>query len=94
MIIYCSKCLLPKNKPDLYLNETGKCAACVAYDERPNIDWRTRRLEFENLVREIKSKNTSNWDCIVPVSGGKDSTAQVLHALNYGLKPQGWSTIL
>ena len=87
MIVYCSNCLLPRNKPDLYLNEAGKCAACVSFDERPSIDWSTRRTEFENLVREIKSKNTSNWDCIVPVSGGKDSTAQVLHALKYGLKP-------
>lgn len=87
MIVYCSNCLLPRSKPDLYLNETGKCAACVSFDERPSIDWNSRRIEFKNLVREIKSRKTSSWDCIVPVSGGKDSTAQVLHALEYDLKP-------
>lgn len=87
MIIYCSNCLLPKNKPDLYLDKTGKCTACISFEDRPKIDWNERRIAFENLVREIKSSKSSNWDCIVPVSGGKDSTAQVLHALNYDLKP-------
>ncbi len=51
------------------------------------MDWNLRRSEFENLVIKYRSKGASKWDCIIPVSGGKDSTAQVLKVLEVGLRP-------
>lgn len=86
MLIYCTHCLLPSTKPDLVFDDKGKCAACSSYDNRTNINWESRRREFIDITDKYKSKNNI-WDCIVPVSGGKDSTAQVLKVLEVGLNP-------
>ena len=86
MLIYCTHCLLPSTKPDLVFDDKGKCAACSSYDNRTNINWESRRREFIDITHKYKSKNNI-WDCIVPVSGGKDSTAQVLKVLEVGLNP-------
>jgi N-acetyl sugar amidotransferase len=86
-IKYCTKCLLPETKPDLSFNDAGVCSACTAFAKRTEIDWDQRKTEFLELVNKYKKKNPNSWDCIVPVSGGKDSTAQVLKMLELGLNP-------
>jgi len=83
---YCTKCLYPDTKPDLSFNEEGVCSACTAYEAREGIDWGKRQKEFQELCEEAKKKKKT-YDCIVPVSGGKDSHYQILMALQYGLKP-------
>jgi N-acetyl sugar amidotransferase len=85
MIRYCTLCLLPETKPDLSFDSNGACSACIAYQNRKSVDWGERAKEFMDSVRK-HSKNP-NWDCIVPVSGGKDSTWQVLKLLELGLRP-------
>lgn len=86
-IHYCAKCLLPSTKPDLKLNIHGVCSACTAFANREEIDWEARRTEFLSLVEKYKDQSGSSWDCLIPVSGGKDSTAQVLKILELGLNP-------
>lgn len=78
---------MPSTKPDLYFDSDGVCAACLEYANRKSIDWKEREAEFVNLVKSIPKKNPNYWDCIIPVSGGKDSTAQVLKILELGFKP-------
>ena len=85
MIKYCTSCLFPSTKPDLVFNENGICNACTNYLNRPEIDWENRAAEFTELVKSIKSIN--QWDCVIPVSGGKDSTYQALLAKENGLTP-------
>ena len=85
MIDYCNKCIMPSTKPDIYFNENGICSGCISFDERQNINWDLRKKEFEDLINKYKSQ--SYWDCIIPVSGGKDSTYQVIKALEYDLNP-------
>ena len=87
MITYCTVCFLPSTKPDLYFDKIGVCAACIAYRDRKIIDWKLREIEFSEIIARIRSTSKSGWDCIVPVSGGKDSTAQVLKVLELGLNP-------
>jgi N-acetyl sugar amidotransferase len=87
MIKYCAKCLLPSTKPDLSFDNQGVCSACLAFENRSEIDWESRKLEFIEICNRYKSESSSNWDCIIPVSGGKDSTFQVLKVLEFGLKP-------
>jgi N-acetyl sugar amidotransferase len=87
MMTYCTVCFLPSTKPDLYFNDGGVCAACVAYRERKSVDWEQREKEFIEIVEKVRATGKSHWDCIVPVSGGKDSTAQVLKVLELGLNP-------
>lgn len=87
MITYCTVCFLPSTKPDLYFDKSGVCAACIAYRDRKEVDWKLREIEFSEIIARIRSTSKSAWDCIVPVSGGKDSTAQVLKVLELGLNP-------
>lgn len=85
---YCTNCLLPSTKPQLTFNENGVCAACISYWNRPEIDWEQRQKKFLSIVSEIKKNNKkNNWDCVVPVSGGKDSTFQALKLRELGLNP-------
>jgi N-acetyl sugar amidotransferase len=87
MIKYCTTCLLPSTKPDLRFDDLGVCTACNAYLNRVEVDWVARKKEFELIISKFRSKSDSKWDCIIPVSGGKDSTAQVLKILEVGLNP-------
>ena len=81
------RCLLPSTKPDLSFDLDGVCAACIAFSTRSEIDWEGREKSFVDLVRKINANRENSWDCIVPVSGGKDSTAQVLKMLELGFNP-------
>ena len=86
-LTYCFKCLLPNSKPDLTFDEKGVCNACNNFSNRGDVDWSSRESEFLNIVEQYRSKDASSWDCIVPVSGGKDSTYQVLKLIELGVNP-------
>ena len=85
-IKFCKKCILPSTKPDLEFNDDGLCQGCVAYNNRSKIDWKSRENEFRIILNKFKSKN-NDYDCIIPVSGGKDSTYQVIKLLEYDMNP-------
>lgn len=87
MIRYCTRCVMPDTKPDLLLDEAGVCNACRSYEQRKEVDWDRRRSELEQLLERFRKRDGSNWDCIVPVSGGKDSTFQVIRMLQLGMNP-------
>src|SRR5437764_5819534 len=84
---YCKRCVMPDTKPDLFIDEEGICNACRSYEQRKEIDWGLRKHELLKLVDHYRSKDGSQWDCIVPVSGGKDSTYQVVRMLQLGMNP-------
>jgi len=86
MLKYCCRCVMPHTKPDLHIDEAGVCNACRAYEQRSEVDWDKRREELLTLLEKYR-RHGSNWDCIVPVSGGKDSTYQVIRMLQLGLNP-------
>lgn len=84
---YCTRCILPDTRPGLKFDDDGVCSACREHDVRgPEVDWGARRRLFEQVAREVRELGR-DWDCVVPVSGGKDSTWQVVTCLEYGLKP-------
>jgi N-acetyl sugar amidotransferase len=78
---------MPDTKPDLRLDDHGICNACRSYENRKEVDWEKRHAELLQVLDRYRKKDDSNWDCIVPVSGGKDSTFQVLRMLQLGLNP-------
>ena len=80
----CRTCVLPDTKPDLRFNETGECSACEAFAARQQIDWEARKLEF---IDYVKGNSRGAWDCIIPVSGGKDSTYQLIILKQLGFRP-------
>src|SRR5689334_12827369 len=87
MLTYCKRCVMPDTKPDLFLDDAGICNACRSYERRAEIDWEARRGELLHLLERYRRPDGGNWDCIVPVSGGKDSTYQVVRMLQLGLNP-------
>mgnify|MGYP001559839776 CR=1 FL=1 len=64
----CTRCCYPDTKPDLHFDEEGVCSACRAYERRPQIDWEARKADLAQLL------DRHHGECIVPSSGGKDST--------------------
>ena len=79
-IRYCKKCLFPDSKPDLYFDEGGVCDACQSSAKKHGhtepIDWDRRAKEFDQILINANKKADGWYDCIVPVSGGKDSSWQ------------------
>jgi N-acetyl sugar amidotransferase len=70
---YCQVCVMPNTRPRIVFDDEGVCNACRNADDKRSIDWDARELEFQELVEPYRSKDGS-WDCIVPWSGGKDSS--------------------
>lgn len=84
---YCKRCLYPDTKPDLMFNDDGVCSACIAYEGRDKNLGKASSLEaFNKIIQTAKDKH-AQYDCIVPVSGGKDSHYQLLVCLAAGLRP-------
>jgi N-acetyl sugar amidotransferase len=73
-ILFCKKCLMPNSRPRVVFDEQGVCNACRHAEVKwKNIDWEARRKEFLKLLEPYRSKRGEH-DCIVPWSGGKDSS--------------------
>ena len=75
---YCSNCVMPDTKPGIVLDERGWCNACRTSEVKKKIDWEKRWQELSNIAEDIKKQNNPFYDCVVPVSGGKDSWYQAL----------------
>ena len=86
-IRYCKRCVMPETKPDLHIDEEGICNACRSYGRRKEVDWAQRKEELHTVLDRYRSKNATNYDCIVPVSGGKDSHFQTIRMLELGMNP-------
>ena len=85
---YCKKCLYPDTKPQLVFNNDGICSACTNNKMKDEIDWDKKKKEFIQIIEKYRSKNHNNYDCIIPVSGGKDSTYQTyVMKEEFGLNP-------
>lgn len=84
----CKKCLNMSTRPRIEFNEDGVCNACLwAEEKRTSVNWPARWQQLENIADQVRRKN-GDFDCIIPVSGGKDSSYvsyMVKHKL--GLQP-------
>ena len=84
---YCRKCIMPDTRPDQYLNDDGICNACLSFEHQKTIDWNDRKNALNKIIENKKLKNKNGWNCVVPGSGGKDSTYQIIRAKELGLNP-------
>lgn len=74
LLQYCTNCLMPNTRPRISFDDHGVCNACQwAIEKKTSIDWEARKEELLQYCDKYRSK-TGNFDCIVPVSGGKDSS--------------------
>ncbi|EKD29068.1 MAG: putative LPS biosynthesis protein [uncultured bacterium] len=87
---YCKKCVYPVISVNQILDDEGICSACRLQEEFDLLTvefWKARENKFIELVQWAKAHSQGNYDCIIPVSGGKDSYFQAHKVLEYGLKP-------
>lgn len=84
---YCAACIIPDTRPGIVIGADGVCNAChEARKQRVAVDWKKREKAWKELVHWAKKKR-ARYDCVIPVSGGKDSTWQTVMALESGLHP-------
>ena len=83
---YCKRCIMPDTRPDQFLNDDGICNACLSFDLQNKIDWSQRKSDLLKIIKE-KNLDKNKWNCVVPGSGGKDSTYQIIRARELGLNP-------
>ena len=85
---YCKKCVQPDTRPGAYFDERGICGACLWEEEKEKIDWAARWKELQGIAEWAKKTTKSVYDCVIGVSGGKNSTFQALTARDrLGLRP-------
>jgi N-acetyl sugar amidotransferase len=84
---YCGKCLIPETRPEQVFTN-GVCDACLSAEKKhQGINWDERKKEFEEILNRYRGDG-SYYDCIVPVSGGKDSCYQALTMRDeFGMNP-------
>jgi N-acetyl sugar amidotransferase len=88
MVQYCKTCLMPNTRPRVVFDDDGVCNACItAKEKHQQIDWDARRGEFLEYVERFRPES-GPYDCLVPWSGGKDSSA-IAYKLKFefGLNP-------
>jgi len=78
---------MPETKPDILFDDEGICSACRHFERRVEVDWNARKQELQTVLDRYRSRDGSNYDCIIPVSGGKDSTYQTVRMLELGMNP-------
>lgn len=87
MIRYCRHCVIPETKPDILFDEEGVCSACRHFERRAEVDWAARRHELIEILEHYRARFDGRYDCIIPCSGGKDSTFQTVRMLELGMNP-------
>jgi N-acetyl sugar amidotransferase len=87
-VFWCSTCLNMSTRPRIQFDSKGRCNACVWSEEKKNLDWGARQAELKVLLDKYRSKDGRGFDCVVPVSGGKDGS-YVAYTLKhkYGMNP-------
>ena len=88
---YCKRCLQPDTRPGIIFDDEQICFACRYEESKKTIDWNQRHAELQAFADEAKAeakKRGNTYDCIIGVSGGKDSTFQAVYAKEkLGLNP-------
>ena len=86
---FCKRCLYPEVHPlNIVLDEEGVCSGCRVHEEKFTLDWNARERKLKAILEHYRSPTGLNYDCIVPVSGARDSY-YIVHLLKnvYGMNP-------
>lgn len=74
---FCKRCVMPDTKPGVVFDDECICSACRSVERKKQIDWAGRAERLRQFCDGIRGSNGNGYDCVVPVSGGKDSIYQV-----------------
>src|SRR5688572_22486212 len=86
---FCKRCLYSELHPlNITLDEEGVCSGCRVHEEKDNLDWKERGKKLGKILEGYRSGTGNNYDCIIPVSGARDSHFIVHTVKNvYGMNP-------
>jgi len=85
---YCKTCLQPDTRPNTFFNADGVCPACTYFRALRDVDWQERVEILKDIFANRRRRPGVFHDCIIGISGGKDSTRQALWIRDYiGLNP-------
>ncbi len=88
---YCKKCLQPDTRPGILFDGEQVCYACRYEESKVSVDWLSREKKLQEIADSAKQEAKSRglaYDCVIGVSGGKDSTFQAVYAKEkLGLRP-------
>jgi N-acetyl sugar amidotransferase len=85
---YCTRCCMPETNEGMQFDTMGICLACRSSEQKMHIDWTQREKMLREVLEHFRDRSGDNYDCIVPISGGKDSWFQ-MHVITkvYGMRP-------
>ena len=86
---YCSRCLYSSHHPlHLTFDEQGVCSGCRVHEEKDQLDWLARSRKLQSILESYRNSSGNNYDCIIPVSGARDSYF-IVHTIKnvYGMNP-------
>lgn len=86
---FCNRCLYPENHPlNIIFDEEGVCSGCRVHEEKDMLDWSSRSEKLKSILDSYKNKSGNSYDCIIPVSGARDSYF-IVHTIKnlYGMNP-------
>ena len=75
---YCKQCLQPDTRPNTTFTQDGICPACEYFERLQDVDWQERYEILQDLLSDSPRAPGQHFDCIIGVSGGKDSMRQAL----------------
>jgi len=86
---FCNRCLYPENHPlNIVFDDDGICSGCRVHEEKDTIDWKPRGEKLKTILDKYRNQSGNNYDCIIPVSGARDSYF-IVHTIKnvYGMNP-------
>lgn len=86
---FCKRCLYPENHPlNIIFDDEGICSGCRIHEEKDILDWTSRGHKLKEILNLYKNQSSNNYDCIIPVSGARDSYF-IVHTIKnvYGMNP-------
>lgn len=100
----CTRCIMDTSDPEIVFDEAGVCHHCKAYAQRAQdelFSTEIRQAKLHALINEIRRRGQGNdYDCLIGVSGGVDSTMVAVKVKEFGLRPlalhvdNGWNSEL
>lgn len=85
----CTRCLYTSDHPlNLTFDDEGVCSGCQVHEEKDQLDWNDRAFKLAGILENYRSRSGRNYDCIIPVSGGRDSYF-IVHTIKnvFGMNP-------
>ncbi len=85
---YCKKCFYHDEHPLKITFNDGICSGCLIHNEKYKIDWSQKKAKLKKILRPYQKVNPNGFNCVVPISGAKDSYFIVDYVKNIlGMRP-------